>query len=67
MKWLDAHILVSIEGGYMHAGPRLARLSQYQDPREATVALPYNAAQYDRISRRLNNVFTLQARFAFVF
>ena len=67
MKWLDEHILISLEAGYMRAGPRLARLSQYQDPRETTVSLPYNAAQYDAIQRRLNNVFTLQSRIAFVF
>ncbi|MEE2830138.1 MAG: hypothetical protein VX498_13190 [Myxococcota bacterium] len=67
MKWLDEHILIALEGGYMRAGPRLGRLSQYQDPSTSTVALPYNAAQYGQISKRLNNIFTVQTRFAFVF
>jgi hypothetical protein len=64
---LDEHILVGIEGGYMHAGPRLGRMSQYADPRASGVPQPYNAEQYDQISARLNNIFTVQSRFAFVF
>jgi hypothetical protein len=67
MKWLDDHIMVSVEGGYMRAGRRLGRTSQYQDPSEAFAPLAYNAAQYQQISNRLNNVFTLQGRFAFIF
>ena len=67
MTWLDEHILIAIEGGYMHAGPRLGRLSQYSDPRTSGVPQAYNAAQYDQIAQRLNNIFTVQSRFAFVF
>jgi hypothetical protein len=67
MKWLEEHILIGVEGGYMHAGPRLGRMSQYADPREAAAPTPYNAAQYDAIKIRLNNVWTVQGRFAFVF
>ena len=67
MKWLDEHILVGIEGGYMHAGPRMGRMTQYQDPAEAAGYLPYNSEQYEDIGVRLNNVFTVQGRFAFVF
>lgn len=67
MKWANERILVSLEGGYMHAGERLGRLSQYQDPATTLSPLPYNAAQYRAIKRRLNNVFTLQSRIAFVF
>ena len=32
-----------------------------------TSPLPYTQAQYDAIKRRLENVFTLQARIAFIF
>ncbi len=67
MKWADEHILISVEGGYMRAGPRLGRMTQYADPSTSTVALPYTAAQYRAIERRLNNIFTVQARLAFVF
>lgn len=67
MKWLDDHILIGMEVGYMHAGRRLGRTTQYQDPRDAAAPLSYNAAQYDQIVNRLNNVWTLQGRFAFVF
>ena len=67
MKWLDEHILIAIEGGYMHAGPRMGRMTQYQNPSEATVPLAYDSDQYEEISKRLNNVFTIQSRFAFVF
>lgn len=67
MKWLDEHILIALEGGYMHAGPRLGRMTQYQDPASSTSPLPYNVAQYEQIGKRLNNIFTMQARFAFVF
>ena len=53
----------------MHAGPRLARLSQYTDPSdpETGAQTPYTAAQYDQIRRRLENIFTAQLRLAFVF
>jgi hypothetical protein len=64
---LEEHILIGIEGGYMRAGPRLGRMSQYADPRTSGLAQPYNAEQYDQISARLNNIFTVQSRFAFVF
>ena len=67
MNFLDEHILVAIEGGYMHAGPRLGRMSQYVDPRTTAVPQQYNAAQYDQIAARINNIFTVQSRFAFVF
>jgi hypothetical protein len=67
MKWLDDHILIGVEAGFMHAGRRLGRTSQYRDPRDAATPTAYNAAQYDRIVQRLNNVWTLQGRFAFVF
>ncbi len=69
MKWADDHILTSLELGYMHAGPRLARLSQYTDPSdpETGAQTPYTAAQYDQIRRRLENIFTAQLRLAFVF
>jgi hypothetical protein len=67
MKWLEDHILIGMEAGYMHAGDRLGRTTQYQDPRAANSPTPYNAAQYDQIVTRLNNVWTLQGRFAFVF
>jgi hypothetical protein len=68
MKWADEHILVSLEGGYMRAGPRLGRLTQYQDPDEvAAGSVPYSAADYEKIQRRLLNIFTLQSRIAFVF
>ncbi len=67
MKWLDEHIIVSIEAGYMHAGRRLGRTTQYQNPEEASAPLLYNTAQYKQITQRLNNVWTLQGRFAFVF
>jgi hypothetical protein len=67
MKWLDEHILIGIEGGYMHAGPRMGRMTQYQDPAEAVGYLPYNSEQYEDIGTRLNNVFTVQGSFAFVF
>lgn len=66
-KWLDGHILAGLEVGYMHAGPRLGRMTQYADPSTSAVALPYDEAQYQAIQRRLNNVFTLQGRVAFVF
>ena len=64
---LQDHLLISVEGGYMNAGPRLGRMTQYTDPRETGLPQAYNAAQYDAIERRLNNIFTLQSRFAFVF
>jgi len=67
IKALDEHILIAIEGGYMHAGPRLGRMSQYVDPRTSGLPQPYNAEQYDQINARLNNIFTVQSRFAFVF
>jgi hypothetical protein len=67
MKWLDEHILVGIEGGYMHAGPRMGRMTQYQDPAEAVGYLAYDSEDYKDIGTRLNNVFTIQGRFAFVF
>lgn len=67
MKWANERVLISLEGGYMRAGERLGRMSQYQDPATALSPLPYNQAQYRAIQRRLNNVFTLQSRFAFVF
>tara|TARA_Y100001968_G_scaffold316312_2_gene343981 strand:- start:1152 stop:2948 length:1797 start_codon:yes stop_codon:yes gene_type:complete len=67
MKWLNEHILVGIEGGFMRAGERLGRTTQYQDPAQAVGYLPYNEQQYDEITNRLNNVFTVQGRFAFVF
>jgi len=67
MKWLDEHILVGIEGGYMHAGPRMGRMTQYQDPAEAVGYLAYDSDGYEDIGTRLNNVFTVQGRFAFVF
>ena len=67
MKWLDDHILIGMEAGFMHAGRRLGRTTQYQDPRDAAGPQPYNTAQYDAIVGRLNNVWTLQGRFAFVF
>lgn len=67
MKWLDEHILIAIEGGYMHAGPRMGRMTQYQDPDGAAGYLSYDSDQYQEISKRLNNVFTIQSRFAFVF
>jgi len=67
MKWLEEHILVSVEMGYMNAGRRLGRTTQYQDPAEAASPLPYNSAQFAQIQRRLDNVFTLQGRFAFIF
>ncbi len=67
MKWLDEHILIGIEGGYMHAGPRMGRMTQYQDPAEAVGYLPYNSDQYEDIDTRLNNIFTVQGSFAFVF
>ena len=65
--FLDGHILAGVEMGYMHAGPRLGRMTQYADPSDSAVALPYNAAQYQQIQQRLNNIFTLQGRVAFVF
>ncbi len=64
MKWADEAILVSLEGGYMRAGPRLGRMTQYPEASENT---PYTAAQRDRIEKRLLNVFTVQSRLAFVF
>jgi len=67
MKWLDEHILVGIEGGYMHAGPRMGRMTQYQDPAEAVGYLAYDSDGYEDIGTRLNNVFTIQGRFAFFF
>ena len=67
MKWLDEHIIIGIEGGFMHAGPRMGRTTQYQDPAEAVGYLPYNSEEYEAITTRLNNVFTVQGRFAFVF
>jgi hypothetical protein len=42
-------------------------MSQYSDPRTSGIAQAYNAEQYDQISTRLNNIFTVQSRFAFVF
>ena len=66
-KWADDHIQAAFEVGYMHAGRRLGRLSQYQDPAEASAPLLYNAAQYQEIQGRLNNVFTMQWRVAFIF
>ena len=71
MKWADDHILTSLELGYMHAGPRLARMSGYGNPSDPTLGnaslLPYTQAQYNDIQRRLENVFTMQLRMAFVF
>jgi hypothetical protein len=71
MKWADGHILSSLEMGYMHAGPRLARMSQYADPSDPTLTslniLPYTQAQYNGIQRRLENIFTMQLRMAFIF
>ncbi|MCP4872193.1 MAG: hypothetical protein GY898_26115 [Proteobacteria bacterium] len=64
MKWADEAILVSLEAGYMHAGPRLGRLTQYPEASEAT---PYSASDREAIERRLKNIFTLQSRLAFVF
>ena len=49
------------------AGRRLGRTTQYQDPSQAAAPVAYNAAQYAQIVERLNNVWTLQGRFAFVF
>ena len=51
----------------MHAGPRMGRMTQYQDPAEAVGYLAYDSDGYKDIGTRLNNVFTIQGRFAFVF
>jgi len=66
-KWAAEHIWLSFEGGYMRAGPRLGRMSQYLDPADGLAPTLYTKAQYDQIARRLNNIGTLQARVAFVF
>ena len=64
-SWADGHVVFSAEGGYMHAGPRMGRMSKYAVPGES--ATLYTKAQYDRIKRRVENVGTLQARLAFIF
>ena len=66
-KWAEGHILFSVEGGYMNAGRRLGRMTQYVDPADRLTPTLYTKAQYAQIARRLNNVGTLQARMAFVF
>ncbi|HIG75770.1 MAG TPA: hypothetical protein EYQ24_14675, partial [Bacteroidetes bacterium] len=50
MKWADEHILIALEAGYMRAGPRLGRLTQYPDPAEVPAGtVPYTAADYEKI------------------
>lgn len=66
-KWANEHVMLSFEGGYMRAGPRLGRMSQYADPADALSPTPYTKAQYDQIARRLANIGTLQSRIAFLF
>jgi hypothetical protein len=66
-KWAAEHVWLSVEGGYMRAGPRLGRMSQYLNPADRLAPTPYTQAQYNQIARRLNNIGTLQARLAFVF
>ena len=63
--WAEGHVLFTIEGGYMHAGPRMGRMSKYAVPGESTTL--YTRAQYDRIKRRVENVGTIQSRMAFIF
>ncbi|MCO4772923.1 MAG: hypothetical protein KDA24_23020 [Deltaproteobacteria bacterium] len=65
--WAEGHIMLSFEGGYMRAGPRLGRMTQYLDPADGLAPTPYTKAQYDQIARRLNNIGTLQSRVAFLF
>ena len=66
-KWASEHVMLSFEGGYMRAGPRLGRMSQYLDPADGLAPTPYTQAQYNQIARRLNNIGTLQTRLAFLF
>ncbi len=71
MTWAEEHVLVGIEGGWLHAGKRLGLTAGYaetdpndgKDGDEDLTALDEDPG----IASRLNNPWTLQGRFAVVF
>lgn len=65
--WAEDHILIALEGGWLHAGKRLGLTSGYVeegvDPDDGRTTLEEDPG----IAKRLNNPWTLQVRFAVVY